>query len=188
MLTALGLVIGGTAAHFIVLYYMSTYAIKVLHLPMDTALWCGILSGAVMFVAAPIGGRLSDRTGSKRVALWSRIALTVLILPGFWLMRAVPSIATMYAVVMLLAALHSINAGANGVILAELFPKSTRATALSIAYAGGVSIFGGFAQFIVTWMIGATGNPAAPAWYVIVCGVLSLVALAFASDRSDRDA
>ncbi|WP_241301944.1 MFS transporter [Burkholderia stabilis] len=188
VLTALGLVIGGTAAHFIVLYYMSTYAIKVLHLPMDTALWCGILSGAVMFVAAPIGGRLSDRIGSKRVALWSRIALTVLILPGFWLIRAVPSIATMYAVVMLLAALHSINAGANGVILAELFPKSTRATALSIAYAGGVSIFGGFAQFIVTWMIGATGNPAAPAWYVIVCGVLSLVALAFASDRSDHDA
>jgi sugar phosphate permease len=115
------------------------------------------------------------------------VALTVLILPSFRLIGAAPSIATMYAVVMLLAALHSINAGANGVILAELFPKSTRATALSIAYAGGVSIFGGFAQFIVTWLIGATGNPAAPAWYVIVCGLLSLVALAFASDRSDQD-
>jgi hypothetical protein len=38
-------------------------------------------------------------------------------------------------------------------------------------------IFGGFAQFFVTWLIAATGNPNAPAWYAIGCGVLTLVAL-----------
>ncbi|WP_233849537.1 MFS transporter [Paraburkholderia sp. HD33-4] len=184
LLLAFLLVIGGTSAHFIVLYYMSTYAIKVLHLPMDTAMWCGILSGAVMLVMSPIGGLWSDRYGRKRVTFISRLLLTLLILPGFHAIAHSPTVGTLYLVVCTLAALHSINAGATGPLLPEMFPGGTRATGLSISYAAGVSIFGGFAQFVVTWLIGATGNAAAPAWYVIVCGVASLVALAFVTDRT----
>jgi MFS family permease len=184
VVTALLLVVGGTSAHFIVLYYMSTYAIRFLHLPMDTALWCGILAGAVMLVVSPVGGLWSDRHGRKKVSGISRALLTVLVLPGFWLIGHVPSVPMLYAVVAVLAAVHSVNAGADGTLLAELFPRSTRATALSIAYAAGVSIFGGFAQFIVTWLIQRTGDPAAPAWYVIVCGVLSLVALSRVVDKT----
>ena len=187
VLVALFLVVGGTSAHFIVIYYMSTYAIKVLHLPMDTALWCGILAGAVMLVMSPVGGIWSDTFGRKRVTFISRVLLTVLILPGFYLIQHSPSVSTLYLVVCALAALHSINAGATGSMLPEMFPRSTRATGLSLAYAAGVSIFGGFAQFIVTWLIQATGNPAAPAWYVIVCGVLSLIALLFVVDRTRQD-
>ncbi len=187
VLAALGLVIGGTSAHFIVIYYMSTYAIRTLHLPMDTALWSGIIAGAVMFIVSPVGGLLTDRYSRKAMAFWTRLVLTVAILPGFLLVIAWPSVAMLCAVVAVLSAMHSLNAGATGILLAELFPKSTRATALSLAYAGGVSIFGGFAQFIVTWLIGATGRPTAPAWYVIVCGVLSLVALAFTTNRSNID-
>ncbi|MFD1561238.1 MFS transporter [Paraburkholderia silviterrae] len=187
LLFALMLVIGGTSARFIVLYYMSTYAIKFLHLPMDTAMWCGILSGAVMLVVSPIGGLMSDRFGRKRVTGYSRAALTLLILPGFLAISHAGSVATLYLVVCALAALHSINAGATGPLLPELFPRSTRATGLSLSYAAGVSIFGGFAQFFVTWLIGATGNPNAPAWYVIVCGVISLVPLAFIADRTREE-
>lgn len=187
LLFALMLVIGGTSAHFIVLYYMSTYAIKVLHLPMDTAMWCGILSGAVMLVVSPIGGIWSDRFGRKRVTGYSRAALTLLILPGFIAISHASSVATLYLVVCGLAALHSINAGATGPMLPELFPRSTRATGLSLSYAAGVSIFGGFAQFFVTWLIGATGNANAPAWYVIVCGVISLIPLAFIADRTREE-
>ncbi|ACD16570.1 MFS transporter [Paraburkholderia phytofirmans] len=187
VLVAFLLVIGGTSAHFIVIYYMSTYAIKVLHLPMDVALWCGILAGAVMLVMSPVGGIWSDMYGRKRVTFISRLLLTLLILPGFYLIEHAPSVSTLYLVVCGLAALHSINAGANGTLLPEMFPRSTRATGLSIAYAAGVSIFGGFAQFIVTWLIQSTGNPAAPAWYVIACGVLSLIALLFVVDRTRQD-
>lgn len=187
LILAFMVVMGGTAAHFIVLYYMSTYAIKVLHLPMDTAMWCGILSGAVMCVIAPLGGICSDRFGRKRVTLISRALLTLLVLPGFLAIAGRPSVGTLYLVVCGLAALHSINAGATGALLPELFPHSTRATGLSIAYAAGVSIFGGFAQFFVTWLIGFTHNPSAPAWYVIVCGVFSLVPLAFITERSREE-
>ncbi len=48
---------------------------------------------------------------------------------------------------------------------------------MSLVYALGVAIFGGFGQFIVTWLIAATGNPMAPAWYVIGCCAATLLAL-----------
>jgi len=53
----------------------------------------------------------------------------------------------------------------------------------------GVAIFGGTTQFIVTWLIGATGNPAAPAWYVAGTSVIkapAMMALPESSDRAPR--
>jgi MHS family proline/betaine transporter-like MFS transporter len=61
--------------------------------------------------------------------------------------------------------------------MSELFPVRTRATGLSISYSFGVTIFGGFAPFIVTWLIAQTGSSLAPAFYVAFGAVVSLVAL-----------
>ena len=41
----------------------------------------------------------------------------------------------------------------------------------------GVAIFGGFGQFIVTWLIKATGSPIAPAYYVMACSLATILAL-----------
>ena len=40
-------------------------------------------------------------------------------------------------------------------------------TGLSLAYNLAVMLFGGFAQFIVTWLIHVTGDPYAAAYYVM---------------------
>ncbi len=59
-----------------------------------------------------------------------------------------------------------------------------RATGLSIAYAVGVALFGGTTQFVVTWLIDVTGNPAAPAWYVARTSVIAALAMiAFPESR-----
>lgn len=48
---------------------------------------------------------------------------------------------------------------------------------MSLVYALGVAIFGGFGQFIVTYLIQATGSPIAPAWYVMPCALATIVSL-----------
>ena len=63
------------------------------------------------------------------------------------------------------------------VAIPELLPRGIRATGLSIAYAIGVALFGGTTQFIVTWLIGATGNAAAPAWYVAGTSLITAIAM-----------
>ena len=48
---------------------------------------------------------------------------------------------------------------------------------MSVVYGLGISVFGGFAQFFVTWLLHVTRNPMAPAWYLMVTVTLSTVVL-----------
>ena len=52
------------------------------------------------------------------------------------------------------------------VALAEGLPKNIREGAFATVYAVAIATFGGTAQLIVTWLIHATGNALAPAWYM----------------------
>jgi MHS family proline/betaine transporter-like MFS transporter len=45
-------------------------------------------------------------------------------------------------------------------------------------------VFGGFAQFFVTWLIGTTGSPVAPAFYVMFGAAVGLLAGLFLKDRA----
>ena len=61
--------------------------------------------------------------------------------------------------------------------VAELLPPSVRAGGFAIAYAAGASLFGGTTQLVVTWLIGATGDPNSPAWYVTGATLVSILAI-----------
>jgi uncharacterized membrane protein YuzA (DUF378 family) len=55
-----------------------------------------------------------------------------------------------------------------------------RSTSLSIVNNVAVLIFGGFAQFFVTWLIAVTGSPLAPIFYVMIgvgLGLISVIAM-----------
>jgi MHS family proline/betaine transporter-like MFS transporter len=40
-----------------------------------------------------------------------------------------------------------------------------------------VTIFGGFAPFVATWLIAQTGDPLSPSYYLMATALLSIVAL-----------
>ncbi|MGF6548672.1 MFS transporter [Paraburkholderia youngii] len=178
--------IGGTAANYIVLFYLSTYAIRILHLPMATALWAAWTGAVVTVICSPFAGALSDRVGRKRVLWVSRVLLIFAVYPAFMTINASPTVPVLLAVVAGLALLVTFTAVPNIVMLPELFPRAIRATGMSIVYCLGVSIFGGFAQFFATWLIQISGSNLAPAWYLIGCGVVSLLPLPFMRETAGR--
>ncbi|RZF31442.1 MFS transporter [Paraburkholderia sp. UYCP14C] len=178
--------IGGTAANYIVLFYLSTYAIRILHLPMGTALWAAWTGAVVTVICSPFAGALSDRIGRKRVLWVSRVLLIFAVYPAFMTINASPTVPVLLAVVAGLALLVTFTAVPNIVMLPELFPRAIRATGMSIVYCLGVSIFGGFAQFFATWLIQISGSNLAPAWYLIGCSVVSLLPLPFMRETAGR--
>ncbi|MPW20761.1 MFS transporter [Paraburkholderia sp. CNPSo 3157] len=178
--------IGGTAANYIVLFYLSTYAIKILHLPMSLALWASWTAAFVTVICSPFAGSLSDRYGRKRVLWVSRALLIAAVYPAFIVINAVPTVPVLLAVVAALGVLVAFTAVPNIVMLPEMFPRAIRATGMSIVYCLGVSIFGGFAQFFATWLIQLSGNTLAPAWYLIGCGLVSLLPLPFIRETAGR--
>ena len=77
-------------------------------------------------------------------------------------------------------------AGPFGAALADMFPVPVRVTGMSIAYNFGIALFGGFAPLIIAWLIGVTGNPLAPAFYVVAGLLLSLIANLAMPSRSNE--
>ena len=171
------LVVGGTAANAIIVLYMATYAVRQLKMAPTSGLLAGIVAGIVTLIAAPLAGALSDRIGRKTVAGTSYLLIAFLIYPAFLLLNASPNLGTLLAAVAVLGTLNATGGAPAIISLTEIFPTPVRATGMSLVYAIGVAIFGGFGQFIVTWLIEALATPIAPAYYVIGCCISSLIAL-----------
>ncbi|CAO3433033.1 MFS transporter [Azospirillum endophyticum] len=171
------MIMGGTASTYVNIYYMPTYLIRMVGLPPQTAFLTGCAAGATMLLVAPLAGLLSDRLGRRRpFVVWTALASLLVTYPAFWLLSHHPSVPAALATVGLLIANNAVGAGACLLLLMENFPSRVRASGLSIVYSIGVSVFGGFAQFVVTWLISVTGDPISPAWYVSACAFATFCA------------
>jgi len=177
LIAGVAMIVGGTASNAVVILYMSTYAVRQLGLPPTSGLIAGVAAGIVTAIMSPVAGHLSDRFGRKLVAGTAYLLMALLIYPAFLTLNASPNLPTLIGVVVVLASFNAWGGAPIIITLAEIFPAEVRATGMSLVYALGVAIFGGFGQFIVTWLIAATGSPIAPAWYVIVCCIATLLAL-----------
>jgi MFS family permease len=176
ILLSIFVILGGTVSTYVG-SYMTTYAITTLKFTPLIAMGATVMVGLATLVFALLGGWLCDRFGRKPVMLWPRLATAVLIVPAFGLLISHPSQGMLLAITSFLAALTAVSGAASLVAIPELLPRGIRATGLAIAYAIGVAIFGGTTQFIITWLLAATGNPAAPAWYVAGTSVITALAM-----------
>ena len=64
--------------------------------------------------------------------------------------------------------------GLQGAMVVEIFPLRTRVTSMSFAYSITLALAGGLAPLVATWLIDRVGSPPAPAFYVMVYGVIGL--------------
>lgn len=169
----------GTATMYVIVFYMPTYLIKVMGLTPHVALVPGIAAGVAMVMISPLAGWISDQMRSRRpLIIASVLAVAVTIWPAFHLLAVVTMPAGICAIVFTIVALTAFGTGPSLVLILEAFGARGRVTGLAVVYSLGVSIFGGFAQFIVTWLMSASGDRTAPAWYVIVCAGGTLAGLA----------
>lgn len=185
IIIAVLLIMGATVPTYVA-NYMTTYAITTLKLSPAIGMTATVTTGSMMFVFALLGGWLSDRYGRKPVMLWPRVILVLAIYPAFLVLIHHASLPNLLFVSALLAALTAVSGAATFSAIPELFPSRARALGLSIAYAVGVTVFGGTTQFIIAWLIGVTGNAATPAWYVVGATVVSTLALLGMSETRDK--
>ncbi|AJW99380.1 MFS transporter [Burkholderia gladioli] len=178
VLCGLGSVIALTVTIYVLISYLPTFAVKQLKLPYAESFYAVIVGGLLLTVLTPLAGAWSDRIGRKTLSLWSLVATLALIYPLFLWLDAAPSVGRLVLVQGLLAITLSGYYGPFGAMIAELFPAQVRSTGLSLAYNVAVMLFGGFGQFIVTWLIKATGTPLAPTYYVMAGLALSVIAVA----------
>ena len=166
-----------------ILWAVAVYAL-VIFLPIHVQRAFGIsardafaasLAANVLFVAGSVGfGILADRIGRRRLMGASAAAMIVLFPLLMSAFAAAPTPGGLMAMQCVFCLLIAAFAAPAPAALAALFPVSVRATGMSITYNAAVTIFGGFAPAILTWL-GAHGSGGlAPAWFAAASAVAGL--------------
>jgi MHS family proline/betaine transporter-like MFS transporter len=182
VLSAAGIV-GFASISVYLIVYMPTFAVKNLHLPSYAGYLGGIISGVVTLVGAPYVGKLADRVGCVRVMTAASGVALVLGWPLFKILVGNPNVLTLTVVQVILGIILAFYFGPLPALLAEMFPTNIRSTGMSVSYNLGVTVFGGFAPLILTWLIASTGSLLAPSYYYVVVAVVSLTGLTVARTR-----
>ena len=165
-----------TTAFYLITVYTPTFGRTVLHLSARDSLLVTLLVAASNFCWLPIGGALSDRVGRKPLLLAMTLLAIVTVYPTMSWLAAAPSFSRMLGVLLWLSFLYGIYNGAVVVALTELMPVEVRVVAFSLAYSLATAVFGGFTPAISTWLIAATSDKAAPAYWLSVAAVCGLTA------------
>ena len=178
--------LGGSVSVYITAFFLPSHAVRALHLSPTAAVTSGVVSSLVLFVAAPIAGRLADRFTRKRVLVISRVIMLLAVYPAFAFLGAHPSMTALCIISGLLAVFVAGQIVPVLVMIPELFPKHVRATGIALTYVVSASFFGGFSPFIASWLVAQTGNPLAPAWYVAAACAISLIPVIWLKDRTGQ--
>jgi len=162
----IGLVAAATVTVYITFTYLVTFATKILKLPLQETFEVQMLGALWVVILTPLMGMLSDRIGRSRLLIGSLGLYFVILFPIYSWLTAAPTISKLIVVQLATGLCAAAFFAVFSTVMAVLFPTRVRSLGLSISYNLAVMLIGGFAQFIVTWLIQQTGSPMAPTYYV----------------------
>ncbi|WAE74929.1 MFS transporter [Streptomonospora nanhaiensis] len=166
-------------------YIVSVYAATYLQTTAGHSSRLAFASTAVAMVVGaatlPLSGYLADTIGRKKVILIGSVGATLLGFPMFMMMAAGPAWAAVVGQSVLFVCVSVVN-GASFVTYAEMLSASTRYSGIALGNNVTNTVLGGTAPFVATWLIGATGQPLAPAAYFVLTALITLVTAFFVAE------
>lgn len=176
LLLGAGVIICFTTSTYVRLF-VTTYAITTLHIAGAAAYGASVVNGVTGVIFTLLGGALSDRWGRRPTMIVPLAAYFLVTYPTFWLIVRNHDPMTLWIGTGLISALGSMSTGAALIWMTEALRKEIRSTATGGIYAITVALFGGVTQPLLIWLIHVTGNPLAPAFYLMVTTVIGLAAM-----------
>ena len=182
---AAGMVAIGTAQTYLVIY-LPTYATTQLHVPAGSVLGAVFLLYVATVALTPVRLLLAARFDASkrwRPMVVSCVALLAAGYPCFILLGLWPNALTLFLLPLGLTLVGLAYSAPLQGFMGMVFSVRRRGIGLSVGYAVGIALFGGFAPFINTWLIARTGDPSSPGLYLIFTAIVSIAAILAASRR-----
>ncbi len=174
MLQTFGIVAMANAAYYLTFTFVVERRASRPH--ASAFLLANTLSLVVVLFAKPLGGWWSDRFGRRRLMLLLTVVTMALVYPSMRLMMQ----GTPWQFVLgqtLLAVPLGMALGLQGAMVVEIFPLRSRVTSMSVAYSIALAITGGTAPLVSGWLIERLQQPLAPAYYIMLYGVVGVAVI-----------
>lgn len=185
MVRAFVLNLAPAASFYIVFVYLVTYMENNEGIPGSTAFVINTLAMALLVIAVPVIGSLSDTVGRKTVLTGLALGLVVLSWPLFLLIDSrQPGF-----ILLGQAGFALLVGGYTGVMpatLVELLHRRSRCTAMAVSYNASMALVGGTAPMIAAALAGRAQVPHGPALYIAAMAAVSLMAILTLEDATGR--
>ena len=178
MIAGIFVIFPGTVMMYVLVFFMPSYLKTVTDIGSSEAFLVSSYASVIVIVVTVFSGFLCDRLERrKRTAINT---LIIIFISSYFAFHFVQNIRVFLAFYTVAVIGMSIVFTLCVLFIIEAFEKRIRATATSVIYAFSVSIFGGTAQMIVTFLLKISdSNIMAPFWYLgisLVCGMAAYLA------------
>jgi len=176
-----GLTMGGTLAFYTYTVYMQKFLVNSVGLTRDQSTLISVSSLFFYMLLQPVFGLLSDKIGRRPVLMGFGVLGALCTVPLLTTLTQTRDAFTAFLLVMAALVIVSGYTSINAVVKAELFPANIRALGVGLPYALTVSLFGGTAEYVGTWLK-VSGRETWFFWYVSGCILCSLLVYTFMRD------
>ena len=141
-----------------------------------------IITTIVVIAAAllmPLAGFLGDKISLPNLALVGLSGYALLSVPGMMLINTAGGAATLIGFLLIMVNTAALQVSGY-TLMPQLFERKVRYTGAALGWNFGAVISGGTAPALCVWLVEATGNITAPAYYVVglaIVGALAVLAI-----------
>ncbi|MHA6630013.1 MFS transporter [Pseudonocardia sichuanensis] len=174
-------------------YVLNTFALSYLtetvELDRSIALTAVLLASLAGIVGAPLFGILADRAGRGAVFIGGAAFVAVFAYPFFFALQSGSPALVIAAMVLGYGVGFGAMAGAQGAFLSELFDTRYRFSGIALTREMNGVLIAGPTPFIATALVAAAGGqPWLVAGYLMLCALVTVVAVAIVEARRARAA
>jgi MHS family proline/betaine transporter-like MFS transporter len=189
LLVGLGFSILWAVCVYTLIIFTPVYVQKAFGFTPSQSFSASLIGNIVLVGGCFVSGALSDHLGRRTMLGLGAFVMFVAVLPLFIWLQASPDPMTLVLVQSALCLIVAIYVGVAPAALSEIFPVGVRSTGMSVVYNTSITIFGGFAPAILTWITQVSGGSVfSPAWYVMAAAALALLTITYLPGRAAQHA
>ncbi len=155
--------------------YLPTYLINNINIQVSHTYIINFFAFLSLGLMTFFSGRVSDYINRTKLLIISTILLIVFSYPFFYGLRLYGEV-FLWPFILGLATLGGLANGSYIILILELFPENIRYSAVGFSYSLGIAVFGGIGPLAFTGLIRYLGTSEAPAFYILVCATVTLLA------------